>query len=140
MHSDFPDSVFVGRAFGPGKLDDELVEAAENRDLVLAFDKFYHIGVHSSLACTWRRHFCERFCLFWNKLDCQKKKHCCGGWNRSIPAKAFKCEETTESLSQRRVAFGSSASRFDQSHTSNTQFYIISLNNSTDVLTILKLN
>jgi len=54
VHFDFPDSAFVGGPLGPEELDDELVEAAEDGDLVLALDQLDDVGVHTTLASTRR--------------------------------------------------------------------------------------
>ena len=56
MHFDFPDPALVWGAFGAEELDDELVEAAEDGDLVLALDQLDHVGVHATFASTRRWH------------------------------------------------------------------------------------
>ena len=49
----FPDPALIGGTLGPEKLDDELVQAAENGHFVFAFDQFDHVSVHTTFSCTW---------------------------------------------------------------------------------------
>ncbi len=52
----FPDAALVGRPLGSAELDDELVEAAEDRDLVLRLDQLDHVRVHATFPGRRRTH------------------------------------------------------------------------------------
>ncbi len=56
MHSHLPDPSLVGRALGAEELDDELVQPAQDGDLVLGLDELDDVGVHAPLARGRGRH------------------------------------------------------------------------------------
>ena len=56
LHPDLPDASLVWRSLGTEELDDELVQAPEDGDLVLGLDQLDDVGVHATLPGRGRRH------------------------------------------------------------------------------------